>query len=138
MWLERRRKKFASPDKGWQRRNRDTKTMPINDERILRVAYKLALLPRLAGVHDVFHVSTLRKYIHDPDHILSYVPTELQEDMTYEEFPAYIVDREVRKLRSREIPYVKIHWSEHSDREETWELEDAMKERYPHLFEELA
>ncbi|XP_020082654.1 uncharacterized protein LOC109706293 [Ananas comosus] len=106
-------------------------------ERVGVVAYRVALPPRLAGVYDVFHVSNLRKYVYDPEHVLSYIPTELQMDMTYEEFPAYIVDREVRKLRSREIPYVKIYWSEHGDREETWELEDMMKERYPHLFEEL-
>ncbi|XP_020084891.1 uncharacterized protein LOC109707769 [Ananas comosus] len=106
-------------------------------ERIGAMAYKLALPPRLAGVHDVFYVSQLRKYVYDPEHVLAYVPMELQEDMTYEESLAYIVDREVRKLRNREIPYVKIHWCEHGDREETWELEDVMKERYPDLFEEL-
>nr|CAD1827310.1 unnamed protein product [Ananas comosus var. bracteatus] len=106
-------------------------------ERVGAVAYKLALPPSLAGVHNVFHVSQLRKYVYDPDHILSYIPIELQEDMTYEEFPAYIVDREVRKLWNREIPYVKIHWSEHGDREETWELESEMRECHPHLFDEL-
>ncbi|XP_020080383.1 uncharacterized protein LOC109704062 [Ananas comosus] len=106
-------------------------------ERVGAVAYRVALPPRLAGVHDVFHVSNLRKYVNDPEHVLSYIPIELQQDMTYKEFLAYIVDREVRKLRNREIPYLKIHWSEHGDREETWELEDARKERHPHLFEEL-
>ncbi|XP_020104082.1 uncharacterized protein LOC109721075 [Ananas comosus] len=88
-------------------------------ERVGAVAYKVALPPRLAGVHDVFHVSNLRKYVHDPEHILEYVPTKLQEDMTYEKFPAFIVDREVKKLQNREIPYVKVHWCEHDDQENT-------------------
>ncbi|XP_020090414.1 uncharacterized protein LOC109711675 [Ananas comosus] len=100
------------------------------------VAYRLALLPKLANVHNVFHVSNLRKYIHDPEHTLLYEPPELQEDMSYEEFPVSIIAREVRKLRNREIPYVKVWWSNHDDREATWELEDVMKEHHPHLFEE--
>ncbi|XP_020109292.1 uncharacterized protein LOC109724771 [Ananas comosus] len=106
-------------------------------ERVGAVAYKIALPPRLAGVHDVFHVSNLHKYIHDPEHILSFEPSEIPEDMTYEEFPAYIIDREVRKLRNRKIPYVKVRWSNHNDREATRELESAMREHYPHLFENL-
>ncbi|XP_020111093.1 uncharacterized protein LOC109726075 [Ananas comosus] len=106
-------------------------------ERVGAVAYKLALPPRLTGVHDVFHVSNLRKYVHDPEHILSFELSEIQGDMTYEEFSAYIIDREVRKLRNREIPYVKVRWSNHDDREATWELESAMREHYPHLFENL-
>ncbi|XP_020091116.1 uncharacterized protein LOC109712097 [Ananas comosus] len=106
-------------------------------ERVGAVAYRVALPPRLAGVHDVFHVSNLRKYVHDPDHVLSFEPSKIQEDMTYKEFPAYIIDREVRKLRNRKIPYVKIRWCNHDDREATWGLESAMREHYPHLFDEL-
>ncbi|XP_020092819.1 uncharacterized protein LOC109713234 [Ananas comosus] len=106
-------------------------------ERVGAVAYRVALPPKLARVHDVFHVSNLRKYVHDPEHILSYVPMELQEDMTYEEFPAYVINRKVRKLRNREISYVKVRWCEHGDREATWELESSMREHYPHLFENL-
>nr|CAD1829942.1 unnamed protein product [Ananas comosus var. bracteatus] len=78
------------------------------------------------------------QYIHDPEHVLSYEPPKLQEDMIYEEFPVSIIAREVRKLRNREIPYVKVRWSNHDDREATWEPEDAMKERHPHLFEDLS
>ncbi|XP_020112171.1 uncharacterized protein LOC109726793 [Ananas comosus] len=99
------------------------------------VAYRLALPPKLAGVHNVFHVSNLRKYMHDPEHVLVYEPPELQEDMSYEEFPVEVLAREVRKLRNREIPYVKVRWSHHSDREATCELEEEMKVQHPHLFE---
>nr|CAD1835002.1 unnamed protein product [Ananas comosus var. bracteatus] len=88
-------------------------------------------------VHNVFHVSNLRTYIHDPEHALLYEPPELQEDMSYEEFLVMIIAREVRKLWNREIPYVKIRWSNHDDLEATWELENLMKKHYPHLFEEL-
>nr|CAD1842520.1 unnamed protein product [Ananas comosus var. bracteatus] len=57
--------------------------------------------------------------------------------MSYEEFPVAILAREVQKLRNREIPNVKVLWSNHDDREATWELEDVMKEHHPRLFEEL-
>ncbi|XP_020082350.1 uncharacterized protein LOC109705944 [Ananas comosus] len=104
-------------------------------ERIGAVAYRLALSPKLADVHYVFHVSNLRKYIQDPEHVLSYEPLELREDLSYEEYPALIIAREVRKLRNREISYVKVRWTKHNDCEATWELEDAMKAKYPHLIE---
>nr|CAD1821721.1 unnamed protein product [Ananas comosus var. bracteatus] len=70
-------------------------------ERIGAVAYRLALPPQLANVHSVFHVSNLRKYIHNPEHAMLYEPPELQEDLSYEEFPVSIIAREVRKLRNR-------------------------------------
>nr|CAD1817059.1 unnamed protein product [Ananas comosus var. bracteatus] len=77
-------------------------------ERNGAVAYRLALPPKLADVHNVFHVSNLPKYVHDPEHALLYEPPKLQEDMSYEEIPVSVIAREVRKLRSREIPYVKV------------------------------
>ncbi|OAY81215.1 Transposon Ty3-G Gag-Pol polyprotein [Ananas comosus] len=100
-------------------------------ERIGPVAYRLALLPNLSGVHNVFHVSTLRRYVFDPTHILESTPVDLQEDLSFEEHPVRILAREVKRLRNREIPYVKILWSNHEEREATWELESAMLEHYP-------
>ena len=65
-------------------------------ERIGEVAYRLRLPPELARIHDVFHVSMLRKYIADPPHVLRDQPIELKEDLTYEERPVQIVDRWIR------------------------------------------
>ncbi|XP_020106671.1 uncharacterized protein LOC109722904 [Ananas comosus] len=104
-------------------------------EHVGAVAYKLALPPRLAGVHNVFHISNLRKYIRNSTHVLEYEPVELNEDMTYEEYPICILDREEKKLQNRTIPYVKVQWSNHAVREATWELEEIMRKMYPHLFE---
>ena len=61
-------------------------------ERIGKVAYRLRLPPELARIHDVFHVSMLRKYIADHSHVLRDQPVELKEDLTYEERPVQIVD----------------------------------------------
>ena len=66
--------------------------------RIGDLAYRLALPPSLSGVHNVFHVSMLRKYVSDPSHVLSYEPLELRNDLSYEEAPVKILDREVKEL----------------------------------------
>ncbi|XP_020081159.1 uncharacterized protein LOC109704786, partial [Ananas comosus] len=64
-------------------------------ERIETLAYRLALPLKLVSVYNVFHVSNICKYVHDPEHVLVYEPPELQEDMSYEEFPVMILAREV-------------------------------------------
>nr|CAD1844287.1 unnamed protein product [Ananas comosus var. bracteatus] len=106
-------------------------------ERVGPVAYRIALPPRLAGIHDVFHVSALRKYVFHPSHVIDFTPLKIGEDLSYEERPVRILVRESRKLRNRVIPFVKVQWSNHEEREATWEPETVMKESYPYLFEAL-
>lgn len=104
-------------------------------EQVGAVAYRLALPPKFERVCNVFHVSNIRKYVHHSLHILEYEPVDLQENMTYEEYPIRILDREVKELRNHTIPHVKVQWNEHIGREATWKLEKAMRESYPHLFD---
>ncbi|XP_074561044.1 uncharacterized protein LOC141817266 [Curcuma longa] len=104
-------------------------------ERIGEVAYRLALPPALAGVHSVFHVSMLQKYVPHPSHVLREVHAPLQPDASYEEIPVWIIDRKERQLRNKTIRLVKVGWQHHSDEEATWELEDTIRARYPHLFD---
>ncbi|KAL2223980.1 UNVERIFIED_CONTAM: Transposon Tf2-12 polyprotein [Sesamum indicum] len=103
-------------------------------ERIGPLAYRLALPAELSQIHDVFHVSMLRRYRSDPSHIIQEPEIEISEELTYVEEPAEILDRNVRKLRNKDIPMVKVRWSHHSPREATWEVEEHMKEKYPYLF----
>ncbi|KAL0546624.1 hypothetical protein IC582_016536 [Cucumis melo] len=77
-------------------------------ERIGPVAYLLALSASLSAVHDVFHVSMLRKYVADPTHIVDFEPLQISENLSYGEQPVEILAREVKKLRSREISLVKV------------------------------
>ncbi|KAL5548306.1 hypothetical protein UlMin_003537 [Ulmus minor] len=77
-------------------------------ERIGKVAYKLALPSELSAVHNVFHVSMLRKYILDPSHVLVSELIEVQEDLTYQEQPVQILDRKDKALRNKVIPLVKV------------------------------
>ncbi len=98
------------------------------------VAYRIALPPRLVGVHNIFHVSALRKYVFDPSHVIDFAPLELNEDLRYEERPMRILDREVKELRNLAIPNVKVLRSHHDEREATWEPEMMMLDAYPYLF----
>ena len=88
----------------------------------------------MSGVHDVFHVSMLKKYIIDHSHVLDYTGLQLDDRLTLEEYPVRLLDQEERVLRSRSIPFVKVAWSHRSDEDATWECEDQMRELHPHLF----
>ena len=103
-------------------------------ERVGKVAYRLALPPNLASVHNVFHVSMLKKYVPDTSHILEQEPIELHEDLTYEEKPVQILDRKTKTLRNKEIPLVKVLWRNQKMEEATWEREDEMRIAHPELF----
>nr|XP_016506379.1 PREDICTED: uncharacterized protein LOC107824156 [Nicotiana tabacum] len=99
------------------------------------VAYHLALPPELSSVHHVFHVSMLRMYISYPSHVLQNSNLQLYENLTYEEEPTIIIDRQVRRLRSKDLMTVKVVWKNHPSEEATWKDEKVMQTKYPHLFE---
>src|SRR5262249_39102481 len=103
-------------------------------ERVGAVAYRLALPPSLDGVHDVFHVSMLKRYLADPSHVVDLPPVAIRPDLSYEEHPIRILDRKTQELRSKSIPLVKVLWQHHSFEEATWELEDEIRKKYPGLF----
>ncbi|TYK07675.1 pol protein [Cucumis melo var. makuwa] len=105
-------------------------------ERIGPVAYCLALPPSLSAVHDVFHVSMLRKYVLDPSHVVDYEPLKIDQNLSYTEQPIEVLAREMKMLRNREIPLGKVLWRNHRVEEATWEREYDMRARYPELFEE--
>ena len=71
--------------------------------RVGQIAYRLDLPPKLSKVHNVFHVSMLRKYISDPSHVLIDQPVELKDNLTYKEQPMQIVDRKKQILRNKVI-----------------------------------
>ncbi|XP_057949230.1 uncharacterized protein LOC131144542 [Malania oleifera] len=98
------------------------------------VAYRVALLPTLSRVHDVFHISVLRKYVPDPSHVLSYEPLEISDALAYEEVPVQILDQKVQQLRTKEISLLKILWHTHAVKEVSWELESEIRQKYPQLF----
>ena len=80
-------------------------------ERVSPLAYKLVLPPELSQIHDVFHVSMLRRYRYDPSHIVQESEIQLTEDLSYREELVKILDRQIKKLRNKEIPIVKVKLS---------------------------
>ena len=74
------------------------------------VAYKLALLPELSSVHNVFHVSMLKRYVLDPLHVLWHEPFKMREDATYVEKPIQIIDTKKQEPRTQTFHWVKVLW----------------------------
>nr|AAV43998.1 hypothetical protein [Oryza sativa Japonica Group] len=98
------------------------------------VAYQLELPQSLAGVHNVFHVSQLKKCLRVPTEEANLEQIEVQEDLTYVEKPIRILETSERRTRNRVIRFCKVQWSNHSEEESTWEREDELKSAHPHLF----
>ena len=104
-------------------------------ERIGEVAYRLALPPQLSRVHNVFHVSMLRKYEPDPSLVLDGVDLGVDEDGSYEKRPVQILDTWEQVLQGKTIPLVKVSWRHHGVEEATRERESEVRSKYPDLFE---
>ncbi|XP_012453390.1 uncharacterized protein LOC105775420 [Gossypium raimondii] len=90
---------------------------------IRSISYQIKLPAKLNRIHDVFHVSMLRRYQSDPSHI---VPVE--ENLTFEEEHVQILDQDVKVLQRKIIPLVKILWRNHDIEEATWEPEDSIRQ----------
>lgn len=131
----------VSPMKGIKRFGLGKKLNPryIGPFRVTKqigeVAYQLELPDSLAGVHNVFHISLLRKCLKLPHQSVELDLPELQKDLTYEEYPICILDFKDRTTRRRNIRFAKVQWSNHSEDEATWEKEDDLRKSYPYLFE---
>ncbi|KAI3761239.1 hypothetical protein L1987_51651 [Smallanthus sonchifolius] len=105
-------------------------------ERIGKVAYKLELPPSLGSVHPTFHVSNLKKCLADENLHIPLDDVRIDETMHFVEKPVEVMDREIKQLKRSRIPIVKIRWESKRGPEFTWEREDQMKLKYPHLFAE--
>nr|KYP31027.1 hypothetical protein KK1_049222 [Cajanus cajan] len=97
------------------------------------VAYQLALPPVLSNLHDVFHVSQLRKYITDLSHVVEMDDVQVRENLTFEKRPVAVIDHKLKEFRGKSISLMKILWDAATG-EATWEVESQFKEQYPFLF----
>jgi hypothetical protein len=103
------------------------------------VAFQLELPAELSAVHDVFHVSQLRKCYCDevgepPRDTIPIDAIQLDKDLTYEEQPIKILETAERITRTKTIRLCKVQWSNHTEEESTWEREEDLKADHPHLF----
>jgi hypothetical protein len=98
------------------------------------VAYQLELSPQLSDVHDVFHVSQLKKCLRVPEEQLPMEDLNLGSDLTYSERPVKILFTAERVTRNKVIKMCKVQWSHHTEDEATWEYEEEIRADYPKLF----
>jgi hypothetical protein len=91
------------------------------------VAYKLDLPPSLARVHDIFHVSQLKKCLKAYVDVMWLEVTPLKAHLLYPEHPIKVLDQKDRVIRHKTIKFFKIQWSNHSEEEATWESEDFLR-----------
>ena len=102
-------------------------------KRIGPVVYQIALPSNLSNLHNVFHVSQLRKYYFGPSHIIAYDTMQIRQDLTYETKSVQIIDISVKHLRGKQISLVKVVQKGLLHKEATWELEDEIKKSYLEL-----
>jgi hypothetical protein len=126
----------VSPMKGVKRfgvkgklASRYIKPFPIF-EKCGTVAYKLGLPPSLARVHDILHLSQLKKCLKAPVDVVLPKMTPLKADLSYPEHPIKVLDQKDRVTRCKIIKFFKIQWSNHSE-EATWESEDFLRSHHP-------
>ncbi|GKC25380.1 hypothetical protein Tco_1027530, partial [Tanacetum coccineum] len=103
-------------------------------ERIGPVAYKLKLPEELKNVHNTFHVSNLKKCLSDESLVILMKELRLDDKLNFVEESMEIMDREVKQLRQSRIPIVKVRWNSKRGPKFTWECEDEIHAKYPHLF----
>jgi hypothetical protein len=99
--------------------------------RLGNVAYHLELPPALAGVHNVFHVSQLKKCLRPPMDVVVDDVSPLDADLSYPEHPVKILDQQDRVMRHQTIQFFKVQWSRHSKQEAAWETEECLCSKYP-------
>ncbi|GKE45213.1 hypothetical protein Tco_1472497 [Tanacetum coccineum] len=98
------------------------------------VAYRLELPEKLSHVHSTFHVSNLKKFLSDEPLAIPLDEIHVDDKLNFIEEPVKIIDREVKGLKQSRIPIVKVSWNSRRGLEYTWEREDQMQKKYPHLF----
>jgi hypothetical protein len=101
------------------------------------VAYQLELPPQLSAIHDVFHVSQLKKCLRVPEEQLPIDDLDLREDLSFSE-PIKILDTSEKGTRNKRIKMCKVQWKHYSEEEATWEKEEDLKAEFPHLFDNLS
>jgi hypothetical protein len=97
------------------------------------VAYRLQLPDILSAVHNVFHVSQLKKCLRVPEEVVEIEGLPLQPDLSYIEHPINILDEKERVTRNSVVKFYKVQWQNHTKAEATWEQERYILKHYPHL-----
>jgi hypothetical protein len=98
-----------------------------------RLLRSFKLLPQLSDVHDVFHVSQVKKCLHVPKEQLPMEDLDAK-DLSYQVYPVKILETSERVMRNKRIKMCKVHWSHHTEEEATRLREEELKIEFPSFF----
>ncbi|GJT57440.1 putative reverse transcriptase domain-containing protein [Tanacetum coccineum] len=101
------------------------------------VAYKLELPEELNNIYSTFYISNLKKCLSDKSLVIPMKELRLDDKLNFVEEPVEIMDREVKQQKQSRIPIVKVRWNSKRGPEFTWEREDEIRAKYPHLFSNI-
>jgi hypothetical protein len=127
----------VSPTKGVQRFGIKGKLSPhyIGSYEIVEacgpMAYKLKLPLKISSIHNVFHVSQLKKCIRLPTEVITEPEVEIEPDLSYQEYPSKVLDCKERSTCTESSKMYKIQWSNHSEEEATWETKEFLRSNFP-------
>ncbi|GJW94723.1 hypothetical protein Tco_0174395 [Tanacetum coccineum] len=103
-----------------------------------KILERIGPLPEeLSNVHSTFHVSNLKKCLSDESLVIPTKELRFDDKLNFVEEPVEIMDREVKQLKQSRIPIVKVRWNSKRGPEFTWEREDQIRAKYPHLFSNI-
>jgi hypothetical protein len=102
------------------------------------VAYQLKLPPQLSDMHDVFHVSQLKKYLCVPEEQLPMEDLDAKEYLSYQEYPIKILETPERVMRNKKIKTCKVQWNHHTEEETTWEREEELNAEFLGFFSDAS
>ncbi|GJY85710.1 putative reverse transcriptase domain-containing protein [Tanacetum coccineum] len=137
MQIRQRRQTARDQQRSYANVRRKPLEFQVGDRVMLKVsplAYKLELPEELSSIHNTFHVSNLKKCLSDESLIIPMKELQLDDKLNFVEEPVEVMDREIKQLKRSRIPIIKVRWNSKRGPEFTWEREDEIHAKYPHLF----
>jgi hypothetical protein len=95
------------------------------------LSYQVELPSKLSGVHNVFHVSQLKRCLKPPTDVVIEDTIPLEPGLTYKAYPTKILDQQDRLTRNKTTRFYKVQWNDHSEDDVTWKHEDFLRSNYP-------